>query len=634
MCGISGTYVASDEDASRELLLNMAGDLVHRGPDGVGLYLDGRFGMANTRLAVIDIAGGDQPLSDEHGRYWAMQNGEIYNYVELGAELAARGHVFRTSSDTEVLVHAYAEWGVDCLHRLNGDFAVAIWDRDRRELFLARDRFGVRPLFLSEAGGDLSFASEAKALLRHPKARRGVDPLGLVDAFSLLSSLPDRSALEGIRELPPGHYLVRGPDGVRAERRWWDIDFSPAETSRTQDDVADELRELLRDATRIRLRADVPVAAYLSGGIDSSLVVALARDVSGSDVASFGVGFSDARFDEGADQELAARELGTSLTRIVVGARDIGAALPAVIEHADRPTLRSAPAPLMLLSAAVRDADRKVVLTGEGADEIFAGYDIFREDKIRRLVARRPTDDPLQSHRRRFAGLAGGLGLFDAEVLREAARRGDSVERLSRSLPDAFPTWSPLGRAQYLEIRTVLEGHLMHTHGDRMLMANSVEGRYPYLDHRVAELAAKLPDRMRLRGLHEKHILRRAGAPLLPEAIAARRKRPFRAPIVTALMGKDAPGYVGELLSASRIDESAIFSAEAVGDLVARCEAASATSSGVGRADQLALMGVVTTMLLHERFVTDPRPARVAVPNRVVIGSEVGAEAVTSRVSR
>lgn len=656
MCGLAGTYAGSEADASRHYLLSMAGDLAHRGPDGTGLYLDGRFGMVNTRLAIIDLEGGDQPLADEHGRYWAMQNGEIYNYVELRADLVARGHRFRTSSDTEVLVHAYEEWGTDCLHHLNGEFAVAIWDRRRREVFLARDRFGVRPLFLSEAGGDLSFASEAKALLRHPRARRELDPLGLVDTFTLWSTLPDRTAFEGIRELPPGHYLIWGAGGARDERRWWDVTFAAHRAVQPEEELAEELRELLRDATRIRLRADVPVAAYLSGGIDSSLIVALAQELLGDDVTSFGVGFSDDRFDESAYQDLAARELGTRFTRITVGADDIAEALPRVVELSEKPTLRTAPAPLLSLSAAVREAGLKVVLTGEGADEIFAGYDTFREDKIRRFWARRPaerwrgmplvrlnaylgtdlervapfllqfygrglteTDDPLYSHRIRFANIARGLRLFDPEVLGEAGRRGDPAARLAAGLPADFTSWTPLARAQYLEIRTVLQGYLLHTQGDRMLMGNSVEGRFPYLDHRVVDFAGWLPDRMKLKGLMEKHLLRRAAAPLLPAAIAGRRKHPYRAPIVNALVGERAPDYVGELLSTARIDGAGIFSAKEVGDLLRKCE----TATSVGETDEMALVGVVSTMLLHDRFVADPRPSHIASPNRVVIGSDV-----------
>jgi asparagine synthase (glutamine-hydrolysing) len=297
------------------------------------------------------------------------------------------------------------------------------------------------------------------------------------------------------------------------------------------------------------------------------------------------------------------------------------------------------------------------VLTGEGADELFAGYDIFREDKIRRFWARHPaerwrgmplvrlnaylgtdlervapfllqfygrglteTSDPLYSHRIRFANIARGLRLFDPEVLREAARRGDPTSRLEASLPSGSAGWSPLARAQYLEITTVLQGYLLHTQGDRMLMGHSVEGRFPYLDHRVADFAGRLPDTMKLRGLQEKHLLRRAGAPLLPRAITTRRKHPYRAPIAKALVGPHAPDYVGELVSARRIRDAGIFSAPEVGDLIRKFERA----TPVGETDEMTLVGVVSTMLLHDRFVADPSPARVATPNRVVIGSDVG----------
>src|SRR5580765_4688538 len=275
MCGLAGVYERAGEAADRSLLLAMAGELRHRGPDATGLYVDGRLGMVNTRLAIVDLAGGDQPLSDGRGRFWAMQNGEIYNHVELRSELERLGHVFATTSDTEVIAHAYAEWGVDCLRHFNGDFAIAVWDRERRELFLARDRFGVRPLFLADYGGDVCFASEAKALLRHPRSRRELDPVAIADTFTMWTPLPDRSAFAGIRELPPAHYVVVGPDGMGPLTRWWDLEFAPDESS-SEDELIEQVEALLVDAIRIRLRADVPVATYLSGGLDSSAIAAIA----------------------------------------------------------------------------------------------------------------------------------------------------------------------------------------------------------------------------------------------------------------------------------------------------------------------------------------------------------------------
>ncbi len=636
----------------------MAGELRHRGPDGTGLYEDGRFGMVNTRLAIVDLAGGDQPLSTEDGRFWVMQNGEIYNWIELRDELRMLGHRFATTSDTEVIAHAYEEWGADCLRRLNGDFAFAVWDRATQELFLARDRFGVRPLFLAELGGDLVFASEAKAILRHPEARRELDPAGLVESFMTWANLPERSAFVGIRELAPAHYLRVGPNGPPEERRWWDLDFTPREDGASDDELIAEVEELLSDATRLRLRADVPVGAYLSGGLDSSATAALARRHLTKTLYSFGIGFEDKHFDESEFQNRMAAELGTDLTRVTVGARDIGELLPRAIELSEKPTLRTALAPLLRLSRAVQDAGLKVVLTGEGADELFAGYDIFREDKVRRFWARDPEsrlrpllfarlnaflsrdlsrsgaflagfygrgltelDDPLYSHRIRFANSARILRLLKPELVEQAAAEDDPLARLVARLPKHYDGFSPLGKAQYLEITSFLEGYLLHSQGDRMLMGHSIEGRFPFLDYRVAELAARLPDRLRLRGLEEKYALRRAVAPFLPEEVHTRTKRPYRAPIGQVFAGPEAPEYVRDLLRPERLEEAGVLSPEAVGRVVAKFEAAG--SSRAGETDEMALVGSVSTMLLHEQLVARPSLAPEAVPTRVVVGDRV-----------
>jgi asparagine synthase (glutamine-hydrolysing) len=614
--------------------------------------------MVSTRLAIIDLAGGDQPLSDERGRYWVVQNGEIYNYVELREELVGLGHAFSTGSDTEVIAHAFAEWGPACLPRLNGDFALAVWDRVKRELFLARDRFGARPLYLATYGNDLCFASECKALLRHPGARRALDPSGLVDSFTLWSILPDRSAFEGIRELAPGHYLLAGEQGIEEERRWWELDFAPADqVAASEDDLVEELRELLLDATRIRLRADVPVAAYVSGGLDSSAIAAMTRMLSSEQLYSFGISFADDRFDEASYQATIAKELGTSLTQVRVTAADIAALMPRVVELWEKPTLRTAPAPLLSLSAAVREAGLKVVLTGEAADELFAGYDVFREDKVRRFWAREPssqlrpllfarlnafigrdltrtgsllgsfygrglteTGDPLYSHRIRFTNTARCARLFAADVVARAASAGDPLERLEARLPAGFTAFGPLGKAQHLEIETFLNGYLLHAQGDRMLMGNSVEGRFPFLDYRVAEFAARLPERMRLRGLEEKHALRRAVARWLPEEVWARRKVPYRAPIAEVFAGEQAPEYVRELLSAPALERAGIFEPGAVARLRDKFEAA---PGRVGETDEMALVGVVSTMLLHDRLVARPSLAEPLEPTRLVMGDQV-----------
>jgi len=662
MCGIAGMYGARLAD--RTLLLRMAGELRHRGPDGAGLYLDGGLGMINTRLAIVDLDTGDQPLSCERGRYWAIQNGEIYNYVELRTELQARGHRFATTSDTEVIPHAYEEWGIEFLKRLNGDFAIAMWDRERHELLLARDRFGVRPLFIAEYGRDVCFASEGKALLRHPRATRALDPIGIVDVFTTWSTLPDHSALAGIRELPPAHYMIVGPSGIRAQRRWWDLEFESSTAPREQ--LLEELEALLADAIRLRLRADVPVATYLSGGLDSSAIAAIAAEQRRSEgLHAFGVGFSDGRFDESAAQDRIAEELGTTFNRTMVDSRAIAESFPRVVELAEKPVLRTAPAPLLKLSATVRETGLKVVLTGEGADELFAGYDIFREDAVRRFWARNPSsqarpllfsklnqflvtdparagaflkrfyardlltvDDPLYSHRLRFLNTSRCLILLRPELVEQAAGASASANRLMSRLPAHFEYFSPLARAQYLEIVTFLEGYLLHAQGDRMLMGNSVEGRFPFLDYRVAEFAARLPDTLRLRGLREKFALRRAVERHLPADISSRRKVPYRAPIRDVFFGQHRPAYVAEALDPARIEEAGILDGAAVRRLISKFE----QPRGVSETDEMALVGCVSLMLMHERLIARPSFAAPIEHSRLVIGDQVVADRWFERV--
>lgn len=661
MCGVAGIYERNGQIVSRRVLLSMATALAHRGPDGTGLYLDERFGMVNTRLSIVDLAGGDQPIPNETGRYWVMQNGEIYNAPELRLELEARGHFFQTHCDTETLVHAYEEWGVACLARLNGPFAFAIWDHATKELFLARDRFGIRPLFIAQHQGALIFGSEAKALLCYPNLSPVIDPLCVSETFTLWASAPDRSAFLGIRELAPGHFLRAGPEGIREERAWWHLEFAPPADWRTEsvDTLAEELRALLEDATRLRLRADVPVAAYLSGGLDSSATAAIARRLTRHNLAAYAVSFADADFDESPFQQRMAHALGTRLETVYVEGHEIAEVFPEVIRLAEKPLLRTAPAPLLLLSRRVREHGIKVVLTGEGADEVFAGYNIFRENKVRRFWARAPesqtrprllqklypylrhelgrtgafakaffgqnlsdTKDALYSHALRFKDTAARCLLYVAPEFHErAAALGDPLARLRARLPQNFSRSTPLGQAQLLEIMTFMQGYLLHAQGDRMLMGNSVEGRFPFLDHRLAEFATRLPDHVRLHGLREKYILRKSVSNLLPPEIAAREKRPYRAPILRAFIGPKAPAYVEELLSSARLYEAGIFHPVAVEHLRKKCEKRLAT--GISETDEMALVGILSTMLLHENFVKNPQRPVPATASKVAVGTQL-----------
>ncbi|WP_005033720.1 asparagine synthase (glutamine-hydrolyzing) [Holophaga foetida] len=653
MCGIAGFTTAMDQDSAMELLGFMAGELHHRGPDGTGIYLDEGVGLVNTRLAVIDIEGGSQPLGNEDGRFWVVQNGEIYNHSELRIELAELGHHFETRSDTEVILHAFEEWGPACLERFNGPFALALWDRKKRSLFLARDRFGVRPLFLADLGSGLAFASEAKALLRHPGLGRELDPGCVVDTFSIWSTLPDRSAFRGIRELPPGHWMSVESSGVRRLHQWWDLSFRASGEGEIRD-AADQLDVLMRDSLRLRLRADVPVAAYLSGGLDSSIIAAQARELVGSRLTCFGIGFEDPDYDESRHQERVAKSLGVDFHRLTVDSADIAALFPEAVLLAEKPILRTAPAPMLALSGLVRKAGFKVVLTGEGADEVFAGYDLFREAQIRRFWAREPEsklrprlferlypwlnrslsqrpayaqaffgtgisdhEDPLYSHRIRFGTTARLLRFLDPDI----HVQGHTETRTRAMLAPAFDEFSSLGKAQYLEITTFLQGYLLHSQGDRMLMGRSVEGRFPFLDHRVAEFAASLPDSLRLQGLKDKRILRHWARRFLPPDVAERPKHPYRAPIARIFLGAGAPAYVAELLEPARLAQTGLFHERNVGLLREKCLRNLAT--GIGETDEMALVGIVSLQLLHEQMVRRPLLAPRLSPGRLVVGDQV-----------
>jgi asparagine synthase (glutamine-hydrolysing) len=639
----------------------MAGALQHRGPDGVGLYLDHALGMVNTRLAIVDVAGGDQPLANEDERFWVMQNGEIYNAPELTEQLVALGHRFRTHCDTEVLVHAYEQWGTGALQRLNGPFAFAIWDRVREELFLARDRLGIRPLFIAETGGAFLFGSECKALLCDQRLPSELDPRGLLDTFSLWATGPERSAFRAIRELPPGHAVFVGQDRIPREWCWWELRFAPPSEQRAEeeDSLAGELLELLTDATRLRLRADVPVGAYLSGGLDSSAIAALVKRGTNQTLRSFGVQFTDLRFDERDHQLRMSEALGIGLQSLEVDGRTIAEAFPEVVRLAEKPMLRTAPVPLFLLSRLVRDSGFKVVLTGEGADEVFAGYNIFKENKVRRFWARQPqskcrplllsrlypylatdlastgpfgqaffarglteTQDPLYSHRIRFANAKRARLMMSPELIRNAGKDHDPEATLVAGLPAAYQSFTSLGRAQYLEMRTFLQGYLLHTQGDRMLMGNAVEGRFPFLDHRIVEFACALPDRLKLRGLQEKYLLRKAVSPLLPQEISTRPKRPYRAPIHQAFIGPKAPDWVGDVLSQASILKAGLFHPGRVKALVDKCR--KGFGGAVSEMDEMSLVGILSTMLLHEQFVVNKQRTTPLQPTRAIHGDSRG----------
>lgn len=575
-------------------------------------------------------------MTNEDGTLWITFNGEIFNYVELKKTLVQKGHKFATGSDTEVILHLYEEEGESCVTRLNGQWAFAIWDKSSKKLFLSRDRMGVRPLFYTLTNKKFVFASEIKAIFADPAVSRQIDLNSLDEIFTFWCTLPPRTAFQGVNELPPGHSLVLQNGAMRLER-YWQLEFDPPVGHIPESEYADRLRELLIDATRIRLRSDVPVGAYLSGGIDSTLTTALIRKITNAPLKTFSVTFDDPQFDETAYQQQAVEFLGTEHQAIRCGPQDIADIFPDVIWHAEKPIVRTAPAPLMLLAKLVRQSGFKVVMAGEGSDEILGGYDIYKEAKIRRFwqsypqstfrsrLLRRlyPYMPDLQRqpepYRRAFFHIgAGEPGPFFSHVPRwettskakmffsPEARAGigscDAYHTIEAGLPSGFHNWDWLGKAQYLETAYLLPGYILSSQGDRMAMAYSIEGRFPFLDYRVVEFAARLPASLKMKILNEKYLLKRCAEGLIPRSIVTRSKQPYRAPEGTCFFTGVVRDYVTDLLSSDRVLRAGIFAPTAVAKLVDKFRAHGTT----GARDNMALVAILSTQILVDRFIEHP----------------------------
>lgn len=634
MCGIAGIYghrMGGIPDSAMEESLRL---MEHRGPDGSGIYRDSEIVLGHRRLAIIDLTTGGQPLANEDGSVQVACNGEVFNYLELRSDLMSRGHRFSTSTDIEVLAHLYEECGTDLLPRINGQFALALWDAKRHRLVLARDRFGICPLFYTRRGESLVFASTVKALLPF-MSRPAIDPRGLCQVFTFWNTLAPRTVFSGIHQLRPGECMILDQSGSRSFL-YWDIGFPRMGehdvTDREQ--AAEGIREILDDATAVRLRADVPVGAYLSGGLDSSILTSLVKRHTPV-METFSVSFADPAYDESAFQAAMGERLGTRHHVTKVSSDDIARIFPEVIRHTESPVLRTAPAPMYLLSRLARDHGIKVVLTGEGSDEVFGGYDIFKEAKIRRFWSRFPDSkirplllfrlypySPVQmrrSGRLLISFYRGDLletGHFGYshlptwrntsaireylhEDLQEALDGYDPLEELRESLSPDFPSWHPLNQAQYLEMKLLLAGYLLSSQGERMAMANSVEGRYPFLDHRVAEYAARIAPPLKLSGLKEKFILKQAFAGQLPREIFTRTKQPYGAPNKESFFIDGRPrDTVSEVFSPESLFRSGIFEPSSVARLSNKC----AASSRLGFRDNSALVGILSTEILLRHF--------------------------------
>lgn len=594
MCGIAG---AIDLRGKREFpsarLLAMTGALVHRGPDDEHVHLEPGLALGARRLSIVDLAGGRQPLCNEDGSVWVTQNGEIFEYPELQRELLARGHKLSTRCDTELWVHLYEDLREGMFAKTRGQFAVALWDRKARALILGRDRVGICPLHYAEVDGWLLWGSEIKAILSSGLVAAKADRKGIDLFFNTFCAGTSRTFFEGIKSVPSGCYLkVR--DGRVELNRYWDLDFPDDGAERRLDDptpLVDELEHLMRQAVEKRLRGDVPVVSYISGGLDSTVVLGLSSRERGYAVPSFTIGLDRAGPDERSHAAESAAALGSRLTTVTLNRADIVGAYPELIRAADGPVMDSSSACLMRLASAVHAQGYKVALTGEGADEALAGYAWFKTQKIRERLRRRFGNTIPSAIRAGILGWMGGDRRFlpprypmqgvrtAQQEIYDLLAQGRSFvysDSMWRGLDgysvfddmgishDRFRNWHPLNQSLYVGYKVMLAGLLLNGKGDRVAMNSSVETRYPLLDDDVISFCASIAPEYKLHGFTDKWLLRQVAARTLPEQIANRPKTMFRASRSEAFFDKGRPEWVDQLLSRSSLEATGYFDPDGV----------------------------------------------------------------------
>jgi asparagine synthase (glutamine-hydrolysing) len=629
MCGIAGIARQAPVGVTAQSLGRMAAAIRHRGPDGYGFYSGRRVGLTHVRLGVVDVGGAGQPLTNEDGQIVVTSTCEVFNHPELRHELEQRGHVFRTRCHAEVLVHGYEEWGADLLQRLDGQFAFAIYDRNREEVFVARDRFGVRPLFYAQRNGDFFFASEIKAILATGEVDAALDQRGLDEILRFGAARPPRTAFSGIAALQPGTFGI-WKNGALWLRHYYELDYP--EAAEEPVDVIEQLDEIMLRSVGMRLRAEVPVGAYLTGGLDSSITASLARSASPHPLRSFSITYDTPELDQSLHQEEVAAAVGSIHTTATIETNTIAQTFPDVIWHAESPLLRTAPALMFHLAKLTRESGIKVVVAGDGADEIFLGNDLFKEASVRRFCLRRPESlarqllfdrvytggsgewpvpasncrslldaaeptDPLFSHMPRY--LNTGIDDFYSPEFKAGLGGIDVIRELRASLPTRFFGWSLLNQAAYLEMTTSTSPYLLGSHGDRMSMAHGVEVRYPFLDHRLFEFASALPTGSRLRGLRGKEVLRRWASRILPRQLELAENRGYGPPEAQSFFLPGSPSWIGDHLTSEALRRVGIFSAAAVAGLVRRCR----TGVNGPSEENQALIGVLSTQLWYDQFV-------------------------------
>ena len=637
MCGITGFYqFYENTDNKISTLRGMLTRIKHRGPDECGIYLSDDIGMGSVRLSIIDLSTGTMPLSNGDESLWIVFNGEIFNYIELKEELLAKNHTFKTNSDTEVIVHLYEEYGPEFLEKLNGQFVIAIWDKNKKELFLARDRVGIRPLFYTTVNNSFVFGSEIKSFLEFPNFNPKISAKALSEYFTFWTSLSSNTVFEDVFELPAGSYMTINANSI-AIKKYWELPISKPEDYKfnNADEAAKEFETIFTDAVKLRLRADVQVAAYLSGGLDSSITTAFIKKITPDSLRTFSIGFTENDFDESSYQNIARDYFKTQHSSVTCSPKDISENFKDVVWHSEAPLLRTAPTPMSLLAKSVKDHNIKVVITGEGADELFGGYNIFKETKIKHFWAKDPnskyrplllkklypyipqiskatsnilkmffgyklseTSSPIYSHLLRWNNTSR-INNYLSKDYKEAIENYNPVFVIEKQLEDKLDGYDYLTKAQWIELNFFMSKYLLSSQGDRMAMANSIEGRYPFLDHRVIEFCMKLDPDLKLNGLNEKYLLKKMMKGRLPESILNRSKQAYRAPIRSTFFSEEMPAYLNDMLSEEKMVSFGIFNPEFVKQLKKKMK----LNKQISEIDNMAITAILSTQILYDLFI-------------------------------
>lgn len=577
MCGIVGILGhENNEQARYETISGMISTLQHRGPDGWGYYISPEIALGQTRLSIVDLATGDQPFFTDDSIL--VYNGEVYNYIELRKDLEEIGIRFKSTSDTEVIVRAYEQYGAKCLEKFNGQFAFLLWNKKKKELFIARDRFGVRPLYILTFGGKLYFASEMKAFDTISGYQREFDYKKLYQHALFWNTFGNSTIFKDIISVQGGTYMVFADGKPAAESRYYEIGQDFSENHQSYSQVKEEFNYLIEDAVKLRLRSDVPVGAYLSGGIDSSVITYEIFKKTKKRYKTFSITFENKEFDESDYQKEMIRSINSEHFFLNITNEKIDKTFPEAIYHTERPVFRTAPVPLYLLSEEVRNNDIKVVLTGEGADEILFGYDSYKELKMLDFWSKFPDSKirpqlikKLYPHLNHYNNekMYGLMKMYYEGFLKSYCNplaslnirmqnnkiienyfnkdlnihsENDAIlNDVEKFLPANYSSWGLLSRNQFLEMRTLLSGYLLSSQGDRMSLAHGIEGRYPFLDHRIIDFLFNVKDEYKMKGLSQKYLLRDSYSKFIPESILNRPKRPYTAPDLVSFFQNGEP---------------------------------------------------------------------------------------------